>query len=121
MSAMPQQRGCLFATISNPFYYQKITLYLFRLLSIQRSVLLARSIIRSLLILCAEAGPCVGAIDLLGRDIVHRDRDAQHAGERNEVSTHMAVNGHAMVGTPVCHNAVHIGERTLSVRRGQTT
>ena len=26
---MPQQRGCLFATISNPFYYQKITLYLF--------------------------------------------------------------------------------------------
>ena len=26
----------------------------------------------------------------------------------------MAVNGHTMVGTPVCHNAVHIGERSLS-------
>ena len=26
----------------------------------------------------------------------------------------MAVNGHSMVGTPVCHNAVHIGERSLS-------
>ena len=25
----------------------------------------------------------------------------------------MAVNGHAMVGAPVCHNAVHIGERPL--------
>ena len=70
--------------------------------------------IRDRLILCAEAGPCVGAINLLGRDIVHRNRDAQHAGQCNEVSTHMAVNGHAMVGTPVCHNAVHIGERTLS-------
>lgn len=71
---MPQQRGCLFTTISNPFYYQKITLYLFRLLSIQRPILLARSIIRSLLILRAEASPCVGAINLLGRDIVHRNR-----------------------------------------------
>ena len=26
----------------------------------------------------------------------------------------MAVNGHAVVGTPVCHNAVRIGERPLS-------
>ncbi len=71
--------------------------------------------IGSFLIFCPKSRPSVGPVDFFIRHIVHGNRNAQHGSQCDQISSHMAIYGDAMVRTPIGHNAVHIPEGTLAV------
>ena len=56
--------------------------------------------------------------DLLLVQVVHRDRDSQHGGQGNQVLADVAVHKRAVVGAPVGHDGVNVGEGALAGELG---
>ena len=78
------------------------------ILLVQRAVLLAGGVVGGLRVLGAEGGPAVGAIHLLGGNVVHRDGNAEHGAERNQLSAYVTVDRHTVVRTPIRHHTVYV-------------
>ena len=80
--------------------------------------MLAGCEIRRFQILRAKRRPRMRTIDVLLRNIVHRNRDPKHTCQGNQGSPHMPIDGYTMVGAPIRHYAVYIPERTFSRQPG---
>ena len=59
---------------------------------VQRPVRAARSVICRFLVLGSECAPHGRTVDLLFRNIVHRNRDAEHGCQCDQVCSHMAID-----------------------------
>ena len=59
---------------------------------VQRPVRAARSVIRRFLVLGSECAPHCRTVDLLLRNIVHRDRDPEHGCQCDQVCAYMAID-----------------------------
>jgi hypothetical protein len=74
-----------------------------KFISIKRTEVGAGPEVRTHQVVGAEGSPGTRTEDLRAVDIVHVDRDAQHAGQTDEIRADMAVTHDAMVGAPVIH------------------
>ena len=83
------------------------------ILLVDRSIVLAGTIIRSLGI-HTVCSPRRGTEDLILIDIVHTYGDAQHRAERDELGTDVAIADGTVVGTPVIHHRIDILETALA-------
>lgn len=82
-------------------------------LFIQRTVSRAGAVVGAFQILRSESRPAVRPKQIVVAQIVHRNRDPQHACQRDQILADMTISEGAVVGAPVGHDGINILKRRI--------
>ncbi len=114
-AAVPRQTSMQIQTAAERMNFPRHCFSLFpgQRSAVDRAEVPACAVVRAFLV-HAERVPDGGTEDPVIGDVVERDRNAEHGGERDEVGADVAAAERAVVCAPVRHDAVDILERALS-------
>ena len=85
--------------------------------AVKRAEVFAGAVVGTLFV-HAKGIPGGRTVDLFLRHVVHAHGDPEHGGQSDQISTDVAVVEGSVVGAPVGHDAVHVGESTLAGQIG---